>query len=171
MKEKQKWVGSLADQEVIDAAKYRIERAQTGDYLAGLHVVDECVIALRGIVLMGDPPDAARQLYLTALLDSLEKIVDGVDPTKAMYLEKGHGRPLDPKKQDREISILFSIGRKYEELINRGHTKQDKPLDAALKSVAKDCGLTFPAVQKVWSSFGSLKGWKMANPTGNKGQD
>jgi hypothetical protein len=160
MEQKQKWVGSLVDQEVIDAAKYKIGRAHAGDYVAGLRVVDECVIALRGIILMGDLPNAERQLYLMALLESLEKIVDGVDPTKAMCLEKGHGRPLNPFKEDRELSIYLSIGRKYEELIKLGHTKQDKPTEAALKFVAKDFGLTIPNVQKIWSSFGSLKGWK-----------
>lgn len=160
MEQKQKWVGSSVDQEVIDAAKYKIGRAQAGNYVAGLSVVDECVIALRGIILMGDLPNAERQLYLVALLESLEKIVDGVDPTKAMCLEKGHGRPLNPFKEDRELSIYLSIGRKYEELIKLGHTKQDKPTEAALKFVAKDFGLTIPNVQKIWSSFGSLKGWK-----------
>lgn len=160
MDQEKKWVGSSVAQDVIDAAKYKIARAHAGDYVAGLRVVDECVIALRGVTLMGDLPDAERQLYLMALLESLEKIVDGVDPTKAMCLEKGHGRPLNPFKGDRELSIFLSIGRKYEEQIELGHTKQDKPTEAALKAVAKDFGLTIPNVQKIWSSFGSLKGWK-----------
>jgi len=160
MDQHQKWIGSKVDQEVIDEANRMIERAHAGDYLAGFHVVHECVISLRGIVLMGDPPDAARQLYLAALLESLEMILGGEAPAKAMCLAKSHGRPEKPNKFDTEVAIFFSIGQKYEELIKLGHTKQDKPTDTALKSVAKNFELSIPTVQKIWSSFGSLKGWK-----------
>ncbi|WP_445780437.1 hypothetical protein [Shewanella sp.] len=86
MSEKDEWAGSMVDPLVIAAAKFKVEQARNGDYSPGLELVGDCALAIRDIVIRGNLPDAERQLYLKALIDSLEKILDGVEPARAMYL-------------------------------------------------------------------------------------
>jgi len=163
MSEMKEWAGSLVDPLVIAAAKHRVERASAGDYVAGLDVIGECVLALRDIVQMGRLPDAERQLYLKALLESLEKIVEGVEPSRAMCLEKSNGRPVDPQKLSRDLNVYMLVGQEYERLTARGHTQNDKPIAYALELASSRFGLTLAATQKIWSDYGSLAGWRRFN--------
>jgi hypothetical protein len=163
MSERVEWTGLLVDQKVIATAKYKVERASNGEYSAGLELIGDCALALRDIVTKGNLPDAERQLYLKALLESLEKIVDGVEPARAMYLEKSHGRPADPQKLARDLSVFLLVGKEYERLTKRGLTKSDKPIAEALTLATKSFGLSLAATQKIWSDFGSLEGWARFN--------
>ncbi len=163
MSDKQEWAGSMVDPLVIAAAKFKVEQASKGDYSAGLELVGDCALALRDIVIKGNLPDAERQVYLNALLDSLEKILDGVEPGRAMYLEKAQGRPADPQKLARDLNIFISVGQEYERLNARGHTKTDEPIAFALQSAVNRFGLSLASIQKIWSEFGSLDGWKRFN--------
>jgi len=163
MSEKQEWAGSMVDPLVIAAAKFKVEQASKGDYSAGLELVGDCALALRDIVIKGNLPDAERQVYLNALLDSLEKILDGVEPGRAMYLEKAQGRPADPQKLARDLNIFISVGQEYERLNARGHSKSDKPVASALKSRARLFKVSLASTQKIWSEFGSVDGWKRFN--------
>lgn len=163
MSEKEEWVGSMVDPLVIEAAKFKVERASNGDYSAGLELVRDCALALQDIVIGGNLPDAERQLYLKALIDSLEKILDGVEPARAMCLEKSPGRPADPQKLARDLNVFIFVGEEYERLNARGHTKTDEPIAFALQSAANRFGLSLASIQKTWSEFGSLDGWKRFN--------
>jgi len=163
MSEKDEWAGSMVDPLVIAAAKFKVEQARDGDYSAGLELVGDCALAIRDIVIRGNLPDAERQLYLKALNDSLEKILDGVEPARAMYLEKSRGRPADPQKLARDLNVFTFVGKEYERLNARGHTKTDEPIAFALQSAANRFGLSLASTQKTWSEFGSLDGWKRFN--------
>ena len=163
MSEFVEWTGSLVDQQVITAAKLKVERAINGEYSAGLELVGDCALALRDIVTKGNLPDAERQLYLKALLESLEKIADGVEPARAMSLEKSYGRPADPQKLARDLNVFMWVGKEYERLNARGHTKNDEPIASALKSAASRFSLSLASTQKIWSEYGSLDGWKRFN--------
>lgn len=159
MEQKKKRIGSFVDKEILDAANYKIERARASESGLGLQVVEECVIALRDIVWNGELPDQERQIYLIALLESMERIADGENPARALNLVKLQRRPKKKNKEERDISIFISIGEKYDLSKRKGLTLKDKIIENALKEAAKEFESTVASVQKVWSEFGSLAGW------------
>ena len=159
MEQKKKCIGSFVDKEILDAANYKIEQARASESGVGLQVVEECVIALRDIVWNGELPDQERQIYLIALLESMERIADGENPARALNLVKLQRRPKKKNKEDLDIRIFISIGKKYDLSKHKGLTLQDKIIENAIKEVAKEFKSTVATVQKVWSEFGSLAGW------------
>jgi hypothetical protein len=159
MEQKKKWIGSFVDKEILDAANYKIEQARASESGVGLQVVEECVIALRDIVWNGELPDQERQIYLIALLESMERIADGENPARALNLVKLQRRPKKKNKEDLDIRIFISIGKKYDLSKLKGLTLQDKIIENAIKEVTKEFDSTVASVQKVWSEFGSLAGW------------
>jgi hypothetical protein len=161
----QHWSPVHVEQEVLNAAKYTIERAKAGNDSAGMSVINQCIVALRDVVKSGTLPDMERVLYLRSLLESLELITDdSVKPARALCLEKSRGRPQDQYKLAKDLKIFITVSRKYDELIERGHTRGDSPVTEAIKQASKELGASTTSVQKVWSEHGSAAGRPSIKP-------
>ena len=106
-----------------------------------------------------EPPDPHRLVCLLALLESLEGIERGVDPGTALHLKHGHRR-IDVVKDLRDVLLFVSVGKALDVLtLERGHTRQDSPIAAAMKLVSKGECQNIATVQKAWSMFGGESGW------------
>ena len=141
-----------------EAAHLTVKRAEDGDAGAGAQVLSQAIIGLRCMLRDKEPPDPHRLVYLLALLESLEGIEQGGDPGSALHLKQGHRR-VDAAKDLRDVLLFVSVGKALDELtLGRGHTRQDGPVAAALKSVAKNKE-DLATVQKAWRMFGAKSGW------------
>lgn len=144
----------------VEAARCTVARAEDGDANAGEDVLAGAVIGLRTILDLNEPADPHRVVFLRALLKSLERIEQGADPGAALHLKNGH-RKADEFKGVRDVFMFVSVGKRLDALtLERGHTRQDSPTDAALKAVAKEEGYSFATVQKAWLQFGGAAGWE-----------
>ncbi len=144
---------------VVEAAHLTVQRAEQGDANAGEDVLADAIIGLRCMLHEKEPADPHRIVCLHALLKSLERIENGEDPATALHLKQGHRRP-DPAKDLRDVMLFVSVGKALDALtIERGHTRQDRPVEAALKLVAKRERHSRATVQKAWGMFGGESGW------------
>lgn len=164
MNNDENWSNRHSDADVLEAARATIQRAEAGQVLDGIKVIEECTIALRDITNCGELPDAERILYLAALLKSLEQIIDGVNPARALCIEKDRGRPAHANKLDHEVAVYLAVGMEYDALRVRGHTREDAPVEAAVNAAAKKFGATPESVQKIWSEFGATEKWRSITP-------
>jgi len=157
----QHWPPVHVDEEVMNGAKSTIERAKAGNNSAGMSVIIQSIVALRDVLETGTLPDKERVLYLKSLLESLDLIAgESVDPARALCIEKSRGRPRNPDKLARDLRIVMVIGRRYDELIERGHTREDSLMKEAIKQASNQLGESKATVQKVWSEYGSVHGWQ-----------
>lgn len=146
----------------MELANQQIELARRGNFQAGLEVVVQSANAIRDY-LKGGPPEAYRLLFLERLLESLDEIQEGADPLDALGLRKPSHRPPDIKTDIRNAHLFYLVGEEFNRLtVERGHTRQDKPTDAAIEKVAKDQGLSTDVVAKAWRSLGGAKGWEQS---------
>lgn len=146
----------------IELANRQVELAKMGNFQAGNEVVAQSAIAIRDY-LKGDPPDAYRLVFLRALLESLDAIQAGADPLDALSLRRPSHRPPDITTQIRNVWLFQLVGEELDRLtVARGHTRQDKPTDAAIKKVAKERGLSTDVVAKAWRDLGGARGWEQS---------
>lgn len=159
MNKGQQWAPVHVDQDILRAAKTTIQRAKAGNYIEGMSVIDQCVVALRDLLDSGTLPDMERMLYLTSLLESLQLITDkSIEPARALCLERSRGRPQVPYKFVRDLKIVLAVGHKYDKLIERGYTRGDSPIEEVVSQVSQELGVSTATVQKVWSDYGSTFG-------------
>lgn len=148
--------------DLVASAKARIAAAPR-DKNAALEVVGQSAVALRDLVHHDLLPDPMRLEYLRALLAALELIEAGEDPVKALHLSQGH-RIRDEKLWARNFGLFIKIGREVDRLKGRGHTRGDKPVQAALHAIAKQWSLSLETAKKAWQLHGSEKGWNQLRP-------
>ncbi len=143
----------------IEAATLAVARANDGDASAGADVLAMAIIGLRGWLRNGEAPDPHERIYLDALLASLEQIERGQDPADALHLKHGH-RPKNQSTGVRDVFLWQAVGDEHDRLTNeRGHTRMDKPTEAAIAAVAKRWGVGAATVSKAWGRYGGLAGW------------
>ncbi len=148
--------------DLVEAAKVRIAAASR-DKNAALEVLSQSAVALRDLLNHDLMPDPKRKEYLRALLSALDLIVDGNDPTSVLHLSQGH-RVRDEKLWGRNLALFIDTGREVDRLRSRGHTRGDKPVQAAQQSVAKQWSLSLDTVKKAWHLLGSEDGWSQLRP-------
>lgn len=148
--------------DLVESAKARIAAAPL-DKNAALDVLRQSAVALRDLLNHNLRPDPERSEYLGALLAALELIVNGKDPTTALHLSQGH-RVRDQRLLSRNIAVFIDIGLEVDRLRGLGHTRSDKPVLAAQRSVAKQRSLSFELVKKAWHLNGGEDGWKELRP-------
>jgi hypothetical protein len=128
---------------------------------AARQVVEQGVMALRGLWKQGASPDPAGAVYLDALLESLELIAGGCDPLSALHLDAG-GRVADANDYMRDLALFIEVGRALDAARARGAKRaafgegvgaieQAKNAVAALHDRA--------AVDAAWKRFGRESGW------------
>ena len=145
--------------ELVAAARCRVDAAPK-DKNAALDVIQQSAVALRDLLRHGVKPDPERAVYLAALLEALERIEAGADATTALHLKQSH-RVRDENQFFRDLALWRRVGKELDRLtLERGHTRQDKPVHAALESVANAQKLSVPTVRKAWGRFGSAEGWE-----------
>ena len=145
---------------LIDAAENTIKLAEKSDRRAVMAAVEQSAVALRGIVQFRLMPDSERLVYLRFLLNSVERILDGHDPQKALRLFH-QNRPQSVDETSRDFKIFLAIGRAYEGL--KGYESQS--VDASIKFVCKKPppsleNISIHSLRKAWQSCGGLKAWK-----------
>jgi hypothetical protein len=145
---------------LIDAAENTIKLAEKFDRRAVMAALEQSAVTLRGIVQFRLLPDLERMVYLRFLLNSVERILDGQDPKKALRLFH-QNRPQSVNQTSRDFKIFMAIGYAYEQL--KGHEIQS--VEIAIKQVLKK---SIPdlenngvhSLRKAWQSCGGLKAWK-----------
>ena len=146
---------------IVAGAQNTVERAQSGDANAGFDVIAESVLALRGWLELDERPDQHRLVYLRGLLASLERIEAGVNATEALHIKQGHRR-RNNSIGVRDAVLFVEVGQESDRLkYDRGHTRNDKPVEAALKTVAKVWHLRVPTVRKAWNYHGGASSWTL----------
>jgi hypothetical protein len=143
--------------DLVVVARARIAAASKNKN-AALDVVRQSAVALRGLLSHGQMPDPERCVYLEGLLNALERIEGGEDPTKAMHLRPS-GRTRDEKLFGRNLAAFIDIGREFDRLSALGRTRGDRPIDEAKSTVSKRRCIPRQTIDKVWTMFGSAKGW------------
>jgi len=144
---------------LIEAAESRVSAARQNERNAALDVVKHSVIALRGLVNYGHLPDPERMVFLRALLDSLVEIEQGADPTLALHL-RPVGRVRDENLFGRDLLLFVRVGQALDHLvIERRHTRGDRPTDEAQRQVARETGVSVALVKKTWQQLGASRGW------------
>ena len=92
--------------------------------------------------------------------DSLDAIVKGHDPLTALSLRKPRHRVPDTAIPPRNVLLWMEVGTEVDRLTERGHTRQDKPVEAAIKTVAKTRKVDVEVVGKAWRNLGGVEGWE-----------
>lgn len=148
------------DGHLIDLATECVELAKQGNFQSGMEVIIQSRIAIRGLIEHGESPDPFRVIFVKALLDSLDSIVAGGDPLDCLSLRKPRNRLPDPAIPVRNVLLWTKVGGELDRLTERGHTRQDKPIEAAIKSVSKEMKLDIEVVGKAWRDLGGAEGWE-----------
>lgn len=167
----------------IDAANECAKRAlRENDRGAALRVIEQSLIAIRGLMQFEEPdesklrlntsdlndprrlvfnaaPEPHRLVYLRALGLLLERVLAGLPAEEAMSLSKPSHREANQNIAIRDVLLFVQVGEHLDRLVARGLTKGDKPIDAAIKEVVENNGVSRATVQKAWSNHGSAKGW------------
>jgi len=167
----------------IEAAHVSVTNAREGDIHAARLIIDQAIGALSGLMqfdepdpqklrlnvldlsdprrlVFHEPPDPRQLVYLRSVLLSLKAIQAGTDPVDALHLVNPDNRPADPALGLRDVFLFAQIGEALDRLLERQHTRADKPIEAALREVAKKNHVSVAVAQKAWSKWGSAKGWE-----------
>lgn len=168
---------------LIEAANLCCEKALSGDRGASLTVLEQSVIAIRGLLqfeesdpnklrldtrdlndkrrlIFHEAPSPHRLVYLRALAAMLERVLDGMPLEDAMSLKKPPHREANPSLAIRDVAMFVAVGQELNRLIARGHTRQDKPVDASIRAVAKRFNVSRESVRSAWSLYGAEEGWE-----------
>lgn len=167
----------------IEAANICARRAiNEQDRGAALRVIEQSLIAIRGLMQFEEPdesklrlntsdlndprrlvfnaaPEPHRLVYLRALGLLLERVIAGLPAEEALSLSKPSHREANQNIAIRDALLFVQVGEHLDRLVASGLTKGDKPIDAAIKAVAGNNGVSRATVQKAWSNHGSAKGW------------
>ena len=142
---------------LVEAAQLTVAAAPR-DKNAALEIVEQSAVAIRSLLKHGDQPDPERCVYLGALLASLERIQSGEVAMDALHLTP-KGRVRDPGLFQRDLLLFVRVGQAFDDLLVRGRTRGDKPLDEAKCAVEKRTGQSRATINKVWTRFGAASGW------------
>lgn len=167
----------------IEAANECAKRAVTeNDRGAALRVIEQSLIAIRGLMqfeepdetklrlntsdltdprrlVFHEPPEPHRLVYLRALGLLLERVLAGLPVEEALSLSKPSHREANQNIAIRDVLLFVQVGEQLDRLAARGLTKVDKPTDLAIREVAKNNGVSLATAQKAWSNHGSATGW------------
>ena len=155
-----------------EIARGQAIRASNGDPVAAASVLSDCIIGLRSVIEQGVIPEADRVESLRFLYEALVEIIElGEEPRDALRLVQPDHRPANDALGVRDVRLFVLVGQHSDALTSRGHTRFDKPINGAIKSVAKSERLSTATVQKAWSKYGSEKGWAKLKPDWKEGAD
>ena len=98
------------DSHLIDLATNCVEMAKQGNFQSGMEVIIQSRTAIRGLLEHGEAPDTFRVIFLKALLESLDAIVEGNDPLDSLSLRKPRHRLPDPSIPVRNVLIWTKVG-------------------------------------------------------------
>lgn len=147
----------MTQDENIVRAKSCVNQAKKNDRRAVVEVLKQANVYLNTLTKGDFSYDAERIIYLKFLNESLEKILNGADPAKALYLYN-ENRPQEVS-QDRSVILFCNVGLAYEK-------QSEKNISLAFEAVSQKFKTKFnmkvspSVVRKAWSMYGSLKGWK-----------
>lgn len=144
--------------ELVDMARYQVRLAEEGNTLVAKQIVALAAQALRG-VLTGHEPDPERRIYLDYLARALEQVGDGVDARKALGVWTDTRRHT--ASPSRDATIYLAVGLELDRL-RQASEVINKPVDAAIKRVARHLKLGPSVVGKVWRLAGGEDAWKEA---------
>ena len=89
-----------------------MSQAKKNDRRAAVEVLKQANVYLNTLTKGDFSYDAERIIYLEFLNESLEKILNGADPAKALYLYN-ENRPQEVS-QDRSVVLFCNVGLAYE---------------------------------------------------------
>ena len=147
----------MGQKDNIRRANSLVSQAKKNDRRAVVEVLKQANVYLNTLAKGDFSYDAERIIYLEFLNESLEKILNGADPAKALYLYN-ENRPQEVS-QDRSVILFCNVGLAYEK-------QSEKNISLAFEAVSKkfkskfDMEVSPSVIRKAWSTHGSLKGWK-----------
>ena len=144
--------------DLVDAAKATVSKAENGDIEAGKSVIVHSTSAMRALLERGVSPNPRDAVYLASLIDGLGRIVDGVEPARALNLEKPWNRPSSENTEVRDALIFIQVGDETDAL--------RCTVNDAIEAVAERNGLGAETVRKAWQAFGSMEGWNLRKAEG-----
>ena len=153
----------------LDVARMCLARAVAGDPKAAMYSLQDAVIGLRSIVDRGILPDDIRMEGLRFLLGALIEIVEkDQEPRSALRLVSPDHRPKNEALAFRDGGLFVAVGQTLDGFIGVSHSdKEDKPIDSAIRAVAKHWGVKVTTVKEAWKKHGSLKGWSLVKSDWN----
>lgn len=153
---------------LVETAKQpRVGKDRSDRANAAREIVEQGTVAIRGLFKYGASPDPAESVCLGALLDSLQRIVDGDDPREALHMDAG-GRFADDLVYMRDLGLFIDVGRATDDLREAG--AQTRKFSAGVIEQAKNATAEKHAAEKpkvdratvdaAWKAFGRAHGWE-----------
>ena len=152
MEEPQNW------DEVVEAAKAIVAQADAGDVAAGRTVLVHSAAAIRAVLDRSTLPNLREAAYLSAIHIWLVELLDGMEPGRALRLEKPWHRPENEDIEVRDALLFMQVG---EEMDKRNCSVSD-----AIEVVAERNVLGVDTVKKAWNGQGSKSGWEIRKSEG-----
>ncbi len=140
--------------DLVAAATNLVELVDKGDSQGALNVLEQAAIGLRDVVT-GHVPDQERVIYLQFLLRSLDQILSGVPPEKALGIWTDTKPRLDPW---RDTALFLLVGEELDRASN-SNSRSERPVTTAIKAVATKKNIGFDTVKDAWENNGAKKGW------------
>ena len=118
----------MGQEDNIRRANSLVSQAKN-DRRAAVEVLKQANVYLNTLTKGDFSYDAERIIYLEFLNESLEKILNGADPAKALYLYN-ENRPQEVS-QDRSVVLFCNVGLAYEK-------QSEKNISLAFEAVSKN---------------------------------